>query len=151
MASTKTNVPTLKDQLKEMPFGDFVQHTAFGIIEAQQKLDRNLVDVIKKMAGMNESDKVSFGTQKYSLIELGFEPRFYEFSDTVIEMKMALSTKSGGEDASAVTAAPVNAGYCAKYQYDAQGAAMVRTTLKCKAVPDILEERVRQILENQAE
>ena len=97
-----------------------------------------------------------------SLLSLGFTPTFYQFVETHIELKMAISRKKTEEvgikttAAAAVwspfgaVAASVNASYSQKYQYDASGSSEMRTKLVTVPAPSMFERRLQALMnENQ--
>ena len=86
--------------LLQVPFPEMVKAMATGIAEAQFALDMTSLKIAKLMSGADEpntqeGDKgknlVAFGGGRYSLLELGFTPTFYQFVDTIIEIKMSIS------------------------------------------------------------
>lgn len=114
---------------------------------------------------------------RVSMMELGFAPTFYQFVDTIIEVKISISytqeesrtnslkisntNKSRsfaagfgfrrGIDArrgKTVTTAQVNSTFASKYSYTAEGSSLLRTKLVPIPPPAILEERIRKTLEN---
>ena len=115
--------------------------------------------------------------QKVSMMELGFTPTFYQFIDTIIEVKIAIrisretersvknqgetktvqsefykrSTLQGGQFGarSVVTTTPVDASYASKYSYSAEGSSFLRTKLVPVPPPPVLEDRIRRLLEAQ--
>lgn len=118
---------------------------------------------------------VSIAT-RLSMMELGFSPTFYQFVDTIIEVNLSISmtreyssevkvdSKSKGVRRSAslswqkgkidysqsktVTTTNVNATYASKYSYSAEGSSLLRTKLTPIPPPPILEERIRQLMED---
>ncbi len=113
---------------------------------------------------------------RVSMLELGFAPTFYQFVDTIIEVKISIkytqegsysrdvATKStnsssgavgiripflGGASAkkASVSTTQVNASYSQKYSYSAEGSSLLRTKLVPIPPPAILEERIRQQME----
>lgn len=111
-----------------------------------------------------------------SMMELGFTPTFYQFIDTIIEVKIAISitnsteyskTTSGEEQrvvgykttrkrgwfSSKTKTTPivqtqqVDATYTSKYSYSAEGSSLLRTKLVPVPPPAILEERIRALIE----
>jgi hypothetical protein len=102
----------------------------------------------------------------YSLLELGFTPTFYQFVDTMIELKMSISMSretnvsrssttvnasvKGSVGFFSATAkmrvSTVSASYSAKYQYSAEGSSLMRTKLVPVPAPAILEERIRAMI-----
>jgi hypothetical protein len=105
---------------------------------------------------------------KVSMLELGFSPTFYQFVDTIIEVKISISISSessyqhrqssfslsvpGGIGLAfgggSIRASTVSASYANKYQYSADGSSLMRTKLVPLPPPAILEERIRQLIEN---
>ena len=109
--------------------------------------------------------------QQMSMMELGFTPTFYQFVDTLIEVKIAIrisreseygvksqtktsswrargKTRSGGPGI-VVSTTTVDASYSSKYSYSAEGSSLLRTKLVPVPPPAILEERIRQLMEQQ--
>lgn len=172
-------------ELLAVPFPEMVQRLGVGIAQAQLQLDMVSLRIARLMAGYDEeADKktpgegnvskrflVKFGDgQEYSLMELGFTPTFYQFVDTVIELKMSISmrtdTETKVEAASSVTAggafwtpfggggtvssSSVSASFAAKYQYSAEGSSLMRTKLVPIPPPALFEERVRDLIAKRA-
>lgn len=116
-------------------------------------------------------DKTFFIPSRLSMLELGFTPTFYQFVDTIIEVKISISFKeerstdinvksntvSHGFSASwgkgnvdvnrSVTTTQVNANYASKYSYSAEGSSLLRTKLVPIPPPAILDERIRDLME----
>jgi len=167
-------------ELLNAPFPLIVRNMGVGIAEAQLELDLVSLRIARMMAGFptgsDEEDtpeapyKVEFSNGKsYSLMELGFTPSFYQFVDTVIELKLSISinsersstykrtqvkasAKGGGLPffaAGSVSASSVSASYASKYQYSAEGSSVMRTKLVSVPAPAILEERIRALIEAQ--
>ena len=117
--------------------------------------------------------------QKVSMMELGFTPTFYQFIDTIIEVKIAIrisresersvvnkgETKTVQSEAyrrttlhgskvgarSVVTTTPVDASYSSKYSYSAEGSSFLRTKLVPVPPPPVLEDRIRRLMEAQSQ
>lgn len=125
----------------------------------------------KAKAG-SESNAV-YVASRVSMLELGFAPTFYQFVDTIIEVKISISFKEehgseigiSHENKSTnvsgsffprrgtagvtrnVSTTQVNANYSSKYSYSAEGSSLLRTKLVPIPPPSILEERIRAIME----
>lgn len=100
---------------------------------------------------------------RISMLELGFTPTFYQFVDTVIELKMSISMNSSVETSQSSTrisakaslgffsakanVSCVSASFASKYQYSAEGSSIMRTKLVPIPPPAILEERIRKMIE----
>ncbi|MCP5142829.1 MAG: hypothetical protein H6926_01030 [Chromatiales bacterium] len=110
-----------------------------------------------------------------SMMELGFTPTFYQFIDTIIEVKIAITitqttedtkttsgeeqkvvgyktkTKRGWFSSKKVTTPvvqtqQVDATYSSKYSYSAEGSSLLRTKLVPVPPPAMLEERIRALI-----
>jgi hypothetical protein len=107
------------------------------------------------------------------MLELGFAPTFYQFVDTIIEVKISIrysqegsrtvETQTNNKQSSfginrvgfargvrvgrSVTTSQVNASYSQKYSYSAEGSSLLRTKLVPIPPPAILEERIRKQME----
>ena len=114
--------------------------------------------------------------QRLSMIELGFVPTFYQFVETIIEVRISISIHGSTDDTRSnstkvdtiattysnsgywwyynqgaqttnVTAAQVNASYSSKYSYDVTGSSYLKTKLVPVPPPPILEARIRDLME----
>ncbi|ASJ71979.1 hypothetical protein [Granulosicoccus antarcticus] len=174
---------SIGQQLLDVPFGEMVTSLALSIAEAQYELDLVGVEIAQMMAGEevvpdpDDPEKkiavtVDFGDQKgLSLLELGFTPSFYQFVDTVIEVKVSINMTSSQEFKTAsstksvsaggvffgfggtakATATSVSASYASKYSYSAEGSSLIRTKLVPVPPPTVLEERIRALLASREE
>ncbi len=171
---------SIGQELLNVPFGDMVESLGMAIAEAQHALDMNSVLMAQIMSGSSYIDaddegnevlrpgvKVNFGGRSLSLLELGFTPTFYQFVDTIIEVKISISmhsesstaSKSSNVNVSAsgkmglgkaktkVSSTAVSASYAAKNSYSAEGASLIRTKLVPLPPPAILEQRIRKLME----
>lgn len=156
--------------LLNTPFPEIIRTLGVGIAEAQYALDQVSIKIAQLMAGfkLNEQgqlvrDETSLiilkeGQAGVSLLSLGFTPTFYQFVETHIELKMAVSFKSEVDiDVSSsvkgaawspfgMVAASVNASYSQKFQYEASGSSEVRTKLVTVPVPAMFEQRLRAMM-----
>ncbi len=170
--------------LLAVPFPEMVLKLGSAISESQFSLDMAsfrvaqmmsgedyTVDVLNEQTGEVEAQtvtgqRVTFGGEQLSLMELGFTPTFYQFVDTIIEVKMSVEMKRSTEtkrssfdmnthakfgvgflSASAKLAvSTVSASFSSKYQYSAEGSSLIRTKLVPVPVPPVLEERIRNLI-----
>lgn len=172
---------TVGTELLAVPFPEMIQRLGVGVAEAQLQMDLVGLRIARLMAGYDEDEDdkkdgdgvksprylVKFGDgQSYSLLELGFTPTFYQFVDTVIELKMsiAMSTETKSEFkkstfsakasgyavpfavGGSVSSTSVSASFAAKYQYSAEGSSLMRTKLVPVPPPAVLEARIRALL-----
>lgn len=94
----------------------------------------------------------------YTLLQAGLFPTFYQFTETIIEVKMSISQKSsssseleagaslsvqgGWGPVSVAFAAHVNYKNSNTYSYSAEGSSLLRTTLKPVPPPSRLSPRI---------
>lgn len=98
-------------ELLNVPFGDMIKEMALAIAEGQMALDMNSVQVAQALAeteletgsvvmyieetvdenGNVTATNVVTNDSPMSLLTYGLEPRFYEFTESVIEVKMAIT------------------------------------------------------------
>lgn len=158
-------------ELLNAPFPELVRTLGVGIAEAQYALDRVSIKIAQLMAGFKLNDsgnlerdetsliKLREGDDGVSLLALGFTPTFYQFVETYIELKLAISMRTE-EEVSAessvkgaawspfgVIAASVNASYSQKYQYEANGSSEMRTKLVTVPAPAMFESRLKQLMD----
>jgi hypothetical protein len=178
---------SIGQQLLDVPFPQMVKSMGLAIAEAQFELDRVGLRLAQMMSGKyqieipdpDDPEKVkveereafvTFDGKELSMLELGFTPTFYQFVDTIIEVKISLSmsyqreykrtssrssvSASGGfylfGGGFSARASSVSASYASKYQYSAEGSSLLRTKLVPVPPPTVLEERIRSILEREA-
>lgn len=163
---------SIGQELLNAPFPEMVRSLGNAIAEAQYNLDKVSVRIAQQMAGFkinnagelvaDESALIQLkeGDPKVSLLALGFTPTFYQFVETHLEFKMAISMKTStevsvGASVSAsyfgLVSASVNASYSQKYQYEANGSSAMRTKLVTVPSPAMFEQRLKQLIENEEE
>lgn len=171
-------------ELLNVPFPEMIRTLGVGVAEAQYELDIVSMKIARLMAGYQPDEEPEDGSapsastpertalvplgdgKEYSLLELGFTPTFYQFVDTLIELKMSISMtrESNYKKSSTVVNASVkgsvgffsakasmrvssvSASYSSKYQYSAEGSSLMRTKLVPIPAPAILEERIRAMI-----
>lgn len=179
----------------DVPFPEMVRQLALAIAEGQYALDMNSIEVAQALAETelpadsvivtiketrDEEGNVTdieplYNQDPMPLLVYGLEPRFYEFTESIIEVKITItirlersiertydtkfsfknrtefegSYKSSGiasllfgkAKASVKNTTEVayvrsyNAKYAQKYSYEAQGASLLRTTIKPVPAP----------------
>ena len=131
---------SIGQELLDVPFGEMVMQLALAIAEGQYKMDQASCKIAAMMGDPEqcEIEIPQFGTslegkQKVSLIGAGFQPTFYQFTDTIIEVKISIKiTKSVEASISAnygCSVASVSASFSAKYSYSAEGSSLIRTKI----------------------
>ena len=111
--------------------------------------------------------------RRISMLECGFTPTFYQFVDTIIEVKISIRyTQEGSTNSSvnnnlkssaariglgfgrikvgrSVQTTQVNASYAQKYSYSAEGSSLLRTKLVPVPAHSILEQRIQRMIEEE--
>lgn len=149
--------------------------------ESLVAMDPGYTDIVTAAKKHETEDGQIRVPTRLSMLELGFTPVFYNFVDTIIEVKIAIKiTRSqeygrttsnkttsdnkskrgggllgkvfGGRDSqsSTVSTSQVDASYSSRYSYSAEGASLLRTKLSPVPPPPILEERIRNMMEEAA-
>jgi len=131
-------------ELLNVPFAEMVLKLACAIAEGQYKLDQVSCQIAKFMGDVDAAPiylpnllDPDGEDIKTSLIGAGFQPTFYQFTDTIIEVKMAISMNKSTERSASVSAkggfgpfsASVNASYSSKYSYSVEGSSLLRTKI----------------------
>lgn len=144
-------------ELLNVPFGDMVLQLAMAIAESQAKLDQNAVETTKFLAETEITlPPIVEGEEEktFSLIALGFYPPFYNFPETVIEVKMAITMARSRDFKVGVKAkagwgpfsASVNASYSSKYSYKVEGSSLIRTKIAPVPPPTGLEKYIDALI-----
>jgi hypothetical protein len=182
---------SIGQDLLNVPFPEMVFKLANAIAQGQRKLDKASLDTARALARakvkvipeiyeviqpgkvttpegstvpvtgvdikMTAADPVS-----YTLLQAGLTPTFYQFTESVIEVKISISQKSevsseteaeghagfflfGGSSkvkTSTSFASHVNYTNSTKYSYSAEGSSLLRTTLKPVPPPPRLLPRI---------
>lgn len=139
-----------------------------------------LSEILAKIPNFDETKDTEIRVPtRMSMLELGFSPVFYQFVDTIIEVKIAIKitrtrsysrtrsdknvnrsnahrrkknfwgSKRTSSNRSQVTTSQVDATYASKYSYTAEGASLLRTKLSPVPPPAMLEERIRGLMEGE--
>lgn len=156
-----------------------------------------LLDLLKKVvkdlhgidlgAGANPADGLTDDQKqleirvptRLSMMELGFAPTFYQFVDTIIEVKIAIKitrtreysrtrtkkdssvdssskrkrsfwgTSRSGSYSRDVATSQVDATYSNRYSYSAEGASILRTKIVPVPTPSALEDRIQSFMETE--
>lgn len=159
-------------QLLDVPLPSMVEKLAMGIASAQKELDKNSVDVAKDLAEA-EIDVVpqitrtiaEDGTVTYeeadevemSLLQIGLNPTFYQFTEATIEVEMDIKTKTSTEtNVEVETSHEVNYGvysgslsveaeYNRKFGKTVEGTSRLVTKLQPKSPPPRLIPEVETV------
>jgi hypothetical protein len=152
-----------------------------GIAEAQRSLDYASLRIARAMGGLDPGEfalpgeeprpegtptpaLTTPGGQSYNLLELGFTPTFYRFTDAVFDLRLAMSTaeESARTDPLkpkvrigvgislsrvSVRVRTVSGSYSCRYQYASETSSRMRTRLASIPAPALLEARLAAMAE----
>jgi hypothetical protein len=149
-------------ELLNVPFPQMVYQLASAIARSQSLLDRESIEILKIMGNKElapvflpaikiEGGEVVEDEIETSMVGAGFQPTFYQFAETIIEVKMAITMSRETEYTSetkgevkttsttskwwnlsrktVVTTTPIDATYSSKYNYTQEGSSLIRTRL----------------------
>lgn len=167
---------TIGQDLLNVPFGEMVRNLGTAIADAQYALDSASLKIAQLMAGYRIDDSgnavrdaagfVKLGGTDYPLLLLGFSPSFYQFVETIIEVKMEISMHESDEtitqtrdrkvdrDKGILTTlvkghkshvTTVTAKHSQKYSYSAEGSSLIRTKLVPIPPPAALQQICAEI------
>ncbi len=172
MLDNKVLDMTPGEALLEAPIGELIQRVASSIAEAQLKLDQIGVRVATLLSEAKVTFNKADGTPvEKSLLELGFLPTFYAFTETEIEIKLTIqlkvdedftikgsatagSTATGEGVEAAKRIVPfgitISADYHRKYGFDMTGSSLVKTKLLSVPPPSVFLETIKDHARSQA-
>ena len=161
-------MPNVGQELLNVPFAEMVHKLAIAIADGQFNLDKNSTAIAKFMAetkialpdiskvnAAGAIDTTADGNMiEFPLIALGFFPGYYQFAETIIEVKMAITMATSTEAKIGVSAkagwgpfsASVNASYSSKYSYEVSGSSLLRTKLVPVPPPAMLQEYMEALI-----
>jgi hypothetical protein len=136
--------------LLEAPLPELIQRLGLAVAQAQAALDRNSIDVAKSLV----DTKVTIGENEHSLLELGFTPTFYAFTEATVEAKVTFSVQESSEikvggsisvSYFSLVTATINASYTRKYSFSAEGASSIAARLVSLPAPSGFIERLNAL------
>ena len=151
-------------ELLDVPFPQMIYNMASAIAMSQAALDNECINILKKMGdkenypislpkvNLDSSGKLLDEDEDFvtSMIGAGFQPTFYQFSETIIEVKMTIKFTESYEEKgqkvvgynttttkskvlffpkTTVCTTPINANYTNKNNYSVEGYSLLRTRL----------------------
>lgn len=152
MPSNATDVPRI---LLNAPLPELIERLGVSIANAQAALDRSSLAIAQAMG----TTMVEIDSQPRSLLELGFVPSFYAFTEATIEAKLSFTITESteiGVNAEVgvqvgVFAASVEASYSRKYSFSAEGSSSIATRLVSLPPPTPLLEILNRLAAEQAQ
>jgi hypothetical protein len=104
---------------------------------------RGVVPAPRRSALSEIKDALGNTTTK-SLLELGFMPSFYHFSESEIEVRMTIQIQLGEDMRAKVTGSPIELEYHRKHQFDVNGSSLIRTKMITVPAPALFLDLLRE-------
>jgi hypothetical protein len=122
--------------LEQSPLPALLNQLGGAIAGAQRALDLNSIHMAMQL-GDAENHGVDVDNEKKSLIELGFAPVFYHFTEATIDIRVSLSTSTSTETSLSTSAtvggavyfvmfaATVSASFATKYSFKSEASSSI--------------------------
>ena len=135
--------------LVNSPLPVLIEKLGISIATAQAALDRNSLAIAEQMA----TTTVTINNTDYNLINLGFTPTFYAFTDAMVSARLEFSVAESEEfsiGASVggnigVMAVSVSASYARKFEMSAEGSSSISARLISLPAPDRFNELLQEL------
>lgn len=142
-------IGTITNTLTNTPLSSMIENMGLSIATAQAALDGNSIDMLKNLA----SSKVEIGGKQISLLNLGFVPSFYAFTEASFEAKMDFAlSESIAVDVSGevsvetnVFSTTVSAGYARKFDQSASASSSIAARMVSLPPPENLVNLLRDL------
>ncbi|MDF3027626.1 MAG: hypothetical protein K0S23_1933 [Fluviicola sp.] len=171
-----TTVPTGFTPGAAIPQDTYIDYQGFyhvGTVGGTGSVQVAYGDLEIALAGTNDPATAVSLPRRISMLECGFTPTFYQFVDTIIEVKISIRYTQEGSTNTAVNnnlrssaarigfglgrikfgrsvqTTQVNASYAQKYSYSAEGSSLLRTKLVPIPAPAVLEQRIQRLMEEE--
>jgi hypothetical protein len=147
-------VANVNKMLEQSPLPRLVESLGKAIAEAQLQLDKRSIEI----AGLLQKPiKIFPGAPERSMLELGFTPTFYHFTEMTIKARVAFSSAESEEFSVGgsvgvqfgVFTASVNASYSNKYSFTAEGSSEISTRIVSLPPPTPLTQLISANLTRQ--
>jgi len=142
-------------ELQNAPLPALIEKLGLAIANAQFALDKNAISIAQLLTDADHGVDLNDSFGKRTLLELGFQPTFYQITEATVEARVAFTASESEEFSIGASigvnlgyfAASVNASYAAKYSFTGSGSSAI--TARFVAVPppsvfsDILRSTIR--------
>lgn len=142
-------IGTITSTLTNSPLSSMIENMGLSIATAQAALDGNSIEMLKNLA----SSTVEIGGNQVSLLNLGFVPSFYAFTEASFDAKMDFSmSESTAFDVSGVVSVEtqvfsttVSAGYARKFDQSASASSSIAARMVSLPPPENLVTLLRNL------
>lgn len=161
-----------------VPAGKYIDYQGFyyvstGASTAANQVSYGDLEIASATPATDATAPLLSLPRRISMLECGFTPTFYQFVDTIIEVKISIRYTQEGSTNTAVNnnlrsssariglgfgrikvgrsvqTSQVNASYAQKYSYSAEGSSLLRTKLVPVPAPAVLEQRIQRLMEEE--
>ncbi|MFQ3248985.1 MAG: hypothetical protein ACI9O6_000789 [Glaciecola sp.] len=146
--------------LMDVPIPKLIENTAKAIASAQYELDSSSVRAATLLSETRITFNDADGTSRErTLLELGFIPQFYHFTETEMEFKVTISVRVesgidfgleaglGTEESAGLPVAfagTISFDLHHKYEFDMEAVSRIKTTMRSIPPPQAFLEALRQ-------
>lgn len=142
-------IETITSTLTNSPLSSMIENMGLSIATAQAALDSNSIEMLKNLA----SSTVEIGGNQISLLNLGFVPSFYAFTEASFEAKMDFAmSESTSFDVSGVlsvqtqvVSTTVSAGYARKFDQSASASSSIAARMVSLPPPENLVSLLKNL------
>ncbi|WP_294671636.1 hypothetical protein [uncultured Fluviicola sp.] len=135
-------IETITSTLTNSPLSSMIENMGLSVATAQAALDTNSINMLKQLA----SSTVEIGENQVSLLNLGFVPSFYAFTEASFEAKMDFAmSESTAFDVNGVVSVEtkmvsttVSAGYARKFDQSASASSSIAARMVSLPPPENL-------------
>ena len=135
-------IETITSTLTNSPLSSMIENMGLSVATAQAALDSNSINMLKSLA----SSTVEIGGNQVSLLNLGFVPSFYAFTEASFDAKMDFAmSESTAFDVNGVVSVEtkvvsttVSAGYARKFDQSASASSSIAARMVSLPPPENL-------------
>lgn len=135
-------IETITSTLTNSPLSSMIENMGLSVATAQAALDSNSINMLKQLA----SSTVEIGENQVSLLNLGFVPSFYAFTEASFEAKMDFAmSESTAFDVNGVVSVEtkvvsttISAGYARKFDQSASASSSIAARMVSLPPPENL-------------
>lgn len=142
-------IESITSTLTNSPLSSMIENMGLSIATAQAALDSNSIEMLKKIA----SSTVEIGGNQVSLLNLGFVPSFYAFTEASFDAKMdfamsestAFNLNGVVSVETKVVSTTINAGYARKFDQSASASSSIAARMVSLPPPENLVTLLRNL------
>ncbi|MEJ6078932.1 hypothetical protein MT391_10410 [Vibrio sp. 1-Bac 57] len=138
-------------EMSSAPLPDIVSSLGLAIAQGQFALDLNSAEIAKTLT----TTEIEIDGKNYNLLELGFLPTFYAYTEATVEAKLSYTINESTETeisgeltiSYAVVAATVSASYARKFSVEASGSSSIAARLVALPPPEKFLKVLNAVIE----